>query len=143
MRIAKVEYRLFEHDLVWLKENQNADFHDIDREICVSDEAGKRLFISWVQNHNDFHLEWNDKPFFMDDGIVLDYSDNVLWSDLIDKDTTFSYEDQRRYIVKLAAIDAHVFLCAYTQGIAPGIGIWGFDGIHVSKTVPNWYEEQQ
>lgn len=139
MLLEKVKYRLFQHDVEWLNETSASPYQDIDREICLIGDNGSQLFISWVQDHNDFHLEWNDKPFFNDEGIVLDFSEHELWSDLVGKEVQFEYADQERFIIKISARDAHVYLCAYEQKTLDARGTWGFDGVHISKTIPKPY----
>lgn len=105
----------------------------------MTDES--RCFVSWVQDRDDFHLEWRDEPFFNDEGIVLDFSGHPLWSDLLDKDVSFEHVDLERFAIKVSAPDAHVYLCAYEQKRPEGPGIWGFDGVHISKTLPKRHGE--
>ena len=80
MILSRVIYELFESDEESLKAAIENLYHEIDREIRLVFSDGEDCFISWAQDEESWHIEYQAFSFFKPNHpIVRDMSDHPVW----------------------------------------------------------------
>lgn len=135
MRLARVEYSVFERELDDFRDFFGKNQHGLDREARLIFSDGSEKYVSWVQHMHepsrgdpDFHLEITDKSFWKDEGSVLDMSSDSMWSGLINKDVSLEWCGPEDSVLVISAQDVRVYL--YASG----------DFVRVSQEKPKFLE---
>ena len=117
MRLARVNYSLFERELDDFRDFFGKNRHGLDREVCLLFNGGVKKYVSWVQHahdqsrvDSDFHLEIADKPFWTDDCLIIDMSGDAMWSSLINKDVSLGWYGPQNSVLVASAKGARVYL---------------------------------
>jgi hypothetical protein len=135
MLLKRVEYHLFDHEIDHIDHTGDGS-HELDRELCLIDNEERKIFISWRQNKDSFHVEISDKSFFTNDGAVHDASSYDFWQKMLGDDVELKYRDAGKQVLQISAGDCLVYVCAYETQWQTKSGYWGADTLHICRSLP-------
>jgi hypothetical protein len=131
MKIVRVVYKLFESDFTSLK--GNSDSHEIDREICLEFDSGRKLYFSWCQKPIQFSVGFQEQSFNTNEPErSLDVSNWDIWKPLIGNRIELVYLDNNHQILQLKGVTSSIYLSSQEQGI------WEADVLHISSKMPKY-----
>jgi hypothetical protein len=129
---------MFDSDAWWLDKNPSSEFHVIDREVCLVDEDENRIYLSWIQNSDEFEIAYSPRSHFVNHGFnVRDMSTHGIWVDLVGQKISFEYLDESKLILKIVSGNHKSFCCAYDpENSTIFEDNWGNDVLYISKNLP-------
>lgn len=133
MKLAQVEYHLFEGDDELLDKNAALPFDEIDREICLVDSSRKRTYVSWNQAGDWTKISLGLEPFFLQPSpVVRNVSDSSLWRDFVGKNVQLSRSGFLNDTLTITAKDLHIHCCCYSSPLG-----WGAEVVRVTRILPD------
>jgi len=131
MKLKRVIYELYEVDFGSLKGESGSDSHEIDREIYLEFESGKRVYFSWCYEPVQYCIGFQSSRFNASEpDHVIEATNWNIWRDLIGQNLNFVFIDESHQVLELKGQISSVFLSSQEQGS------WVADVLHISKDLP-------
>jgi hypothetical protein len=128
MKLKRVIYELYEVDFRSLKGESNSDSHEIDREIYLEFESGKKIYFSWCNEPVQYCVGFQSIRFNANEpDHVIEATNWSVWRELIGQVTSFVFTDETHQILELKGQTSSVYLSSQEQGS------WVADVLHISK----------
>ncbi len=124
--LRAVSYSLFENESHVDWANDESELHQLDREVVLEFEGGRRVFVSWAGNtdasysgHDDYFVlsiaaesQWTDPPF-----LSVDMTESPMWRELTGKVVAAEQLESEYYLVCVTSDDAKIFLSSLNDDI--------------------------
>ncbi|RYV01544.1 hypothetical protein SOPP22_14265 [Shewanella sp. OPT22] len=131
MKLERVIYELYEVDFYSLKGESDSDFHEIDREIYLEFESGKKVYFSWCNEPVQYCIGFQSARFNANEpDHVIEVTNWGVWQDLIGQELSFIFTDESHQILELKGQTSSVYLSSQEKGS------WVADVMHISKGLP-------
>jgi len=131
MILKRVIYELYEIDLASL--NDQPEWHEIDRELCLEFESGKALYFSWCNEPEQYSVGLLNHRFNENEpDHILDASKSDMWSKLIGQEITPIFLDDSHQVLELKGKTYSVYLSSQENGS------WFSDVLRISMKLPKF-----
>ena len=126
-------YELYDSDYSYIKDKQDADSHEINREIYLVINNGKHVYISWSDKPMQFSVGYKESRWFKNEpDKTLDASTWKIWRDIIDQECELIFHDNNHQILELKCNNTSV----YFAPLEAKENNWSIDVLHISNNVP-------
>lgn len=131
MKLKCVIYELYGVDFGSLKGESDSDSHEIDREIYLEFESGKKVYFSWCNEPVQYCIGLQSGRFnAKEPDHVIEATDWNVWRYLIGQELSFVFTDESHQVLELKGQTSSVYLSSQEQGP------WVADVLHISKDLP-------
>jgi len=127
MRLSKVVYEIYQSDLVGLEGCNWEEPHELDGQVRLEFVDMDPMFVSWIQDKDDFHVSCQNKSFF---AVELeerrDMSKSQVWGALIGREIDVAFLSKDAYVLAIRSSGDRVYCWAI-----------GVDTITVGRRLPD------
>ena len=132
MILQRVAYQVFEHEAAGPWATDRTDWHQMDGEVVLTFNDGKKVFLSWGAGPQQYSIEQKDHSFFNVGVLVeVEMTEHSYWRPLIEQEIEIRYVDDEHQVLALERNEQSIFISSqYDDGTFYG------DCVRVSQASP-------
>jgi hypothetical protein len=132
MRLSKVSYHVFEHEVERSWADAPDAWHQLDGQVVLEFEDAGPVFVSWGSEPEQYCIAQLSTSFFVDSALrLVAMSQHAFWNPMMGRIVDLTFVDDRCQVLKVSDGQSALFLSSqYDDGSFFG------DAVRVSRSRP-------